>query len=103
MLRSRQETPMYPITTSNSSHQKKHFRGVSYRMDLKNAFEMAEQKRSPIKLSGVKRKLNRYDQHLEDIEVGKLTKLEDSDLNFDFTLPEKDAVKDLSVEKNKKY
>ena len=50
---------------------KKHFRGVSYRMDLKNAFEMAEQKRSPIKLSGVKRKLNRYDQHLEDIEVGK--------------------------------
>ena len=49
---------------------------VSYRQEIHEIFCKAQESKSPIKLTGVKRKLNFLDHTKEDIEINNTTKLQ---------------------------
>ena len=51
-------------------------RSVSYRQELLEIFCKAQESKSPIKLTGVKRKLNYLDHTKEYIEINNKTKLQ---------------------------
>ena len=52
---------------------------VSYRQELLEIFCKAQESKSPIKLTGVKRKLNYLDHTKEYIEINNTTKLQEID------------------------
>ena len=52
------------------------YRSVSYRHELRAIFCKVQESKSPIKLTGVKRKLNYLDHTKEDIEINNTTKLQ---------------------------
>ena len=52
------------------------YRSVSYHQELHEIFCKAQESKSPIKLTGVKRKLNFLDHTKEDIEMNNTTKLQ---------------------------
>ena len=54
----------------------KTYRSVSFCQKLHEIFCKAQESKSPIKLTGFKRKLNYYDHTLEDIEINNSTKLQ---------------------------
>ena len=54
----------------------KKYRSVSYRQEIHEIFCKAQESKSPIKLTGIKRKLNFLDYKKEDIEINNTTKLQ---------------------------
>ena len=52
------------------------YRSVCYRQELHEIFCKAQESKSPIKLTGIKRKLNFLDYKKEDIEINNTNKLQ---------------------------
>ena len=78
------------------------FRGVCYRPELMSHFSDAEQKKSPLKLSNVKRKINDYFPDLEDMEITKYSKIEPSNEEFNYKILNENiktvSIKDISLD-----
>lgn len=61
----------------------KNYREISYRMDLKEAFDSAMEHKSPVKITTVVTRPNKFSNELMDLEVTKDSNVEPTDASFE--------------------
>ena len=63
---------------------KQMYRGVCYRMDVKDVLESAEKSKSPVKISHVKTKTNHYAPGLIDLQLTRNSTIMESEEKFEY-------------------
>ena len=82
----------------------KSFRSVSYREDYHEKLMEAAKTKSPVKLTGIKRKINFYDNTKEDIEINNTTDIIDiHEVPFKYQSSESETFTIKDILENKKH